>query len=530
MKTIDKSTLTGINTIEKHAENLANKLAQKEQQIEELEAKVKFYEEQFRLSQAQKYGSSSEKTDSSQIDMFNEPEKLSAQKSEEPDIEEVITKRKAGKSKSKKTFDDLESETIHYELPEDEMSCPTCNHGLHAMKIERRKELKVIPPQVKLIYHDRIVYACRKCDAEGTAGTIVRAPMPRPVILGSMVSPSMLAFIMEKKFNQAQPLYRQEKAWINFGVDISRQNMANWIIKGSNDWLKLLYNRLHEKLLEEPIIHADETPLNVLDEKNNKTNYMWLYASAKHGNRSVVLYDYQPSRANKHPKKFLENFTGFLQTDGYPGYNKISEVTQVGCLAHARRKFDEAIKAAPKDAELTTSKSKEALLMFSRIYKLEKEFKELKPEDRFERRLKESEPIITELKQWLDVESKRTLPKSKLGEAIKYALNQWHKLIAFLEDGRIAVDNNLAERSIKPFVIGRKNWMFSKSPKGATSSAVCYSIIETAKANNLKPFQYLTYLFEELPNINPQNMDELDALLPWSETLPKHIYQKLEES
>jgi len=315
MKTIENTTLTGNITIEKNTQDLANELAQKEQKIEELEAKVKFYEEQFRLNQAQKYGASSEKIDPNQIDAFNEPEKLSAQKSEEPEIEEVITKRKTGTSKSKKTYDDLESETIYYELSEDEMICPTCSHDLHEMKIERRKELKVIPPQVKIIYHDRIVYACRKCDAEGTTGTIVRAPMPRPVILGSMVSPSLLAFIMEKKYNQAQPLYRQEKAWINFGVDISRQNMANWIIKGSDDWLKLLYDRLHEKLLEEPIIHADETTLNVLDEKNNKKNYMWLYASAKRGSHPIVLYDYQASRANKHPKRFLEGFNGFLQTD-----------------------------------------------------------------------------------------------------------------------------------------------------------------------------------------------------------------------
>jgi len=169
------------------------------------------------------------------------------------------------------------------------------------------------------------------------------------------------------------------------------------------------------------------------------------------------------------------------------------------------------------------------LHLFLRIYKLEKKFKDLKPDERYEQRLEKTKPIIDELKQWLEIESKRTLPKSKLGEAIKYALNQWEKLIAFLYDGRLAVDNNLAERSIKPFVIGRKNWMFAKSPKGATSSGVCYSIIETAKANNLKPFQYLTYLFEELPNIDIQNTDELDALLPWSDTLPEHLFRKTEE-
>ncbi len=334
---------------------------------------------------------------------------------------------------------------------------------------------------------------------------------------------------MEKKYNQALPLYRQEKSFIDFGIDISRQNMANWIIYGAETWLKPLYDRLHEKLLKEPIIHADETVLNVLDEKNNKNNYMWIYASAKCGSRPIYLYDYQKSRANKHPKTFLEGFNGYLQTDGYAGYNKIQDITQVGCLAHARRKFDEAIKALPKDAEVTKTKAQKGLLFFTEIYKLEKMYANQAPEERYKNRLKNTKPILDELYEWLMIESKRTLPKSKLGVAIKYSIKQWPKLIGFLADGRLAVDNNLAERAIKPFVIGRKNFLFSKSPKGATASGICYSIIETAKANNLKPFQYLTYLFEKLPNIDLENQDELDALLPWAESIPDEFINKTEK-
>lgn len=222
----------------------------------------------------------------------------------------------------------------------------------------------------------------------------------------------------------------------------------------------------------------------------------------------------------------MKGFASYLQTDGYQGYNKVLDVTHVGCLAHGRRKFTDAIKAAPKDADLTKSKAIEAVRRFKEIYKLEKEFIELSDEDRFEKRLEKTKPLLDDFKIWLDEESKRTLPKSKLGTAIKYNLNQWNKMIGFLNDGRIAVDNNQAERAIRPFVVGRKNWLFAKSPKGASASAICYSIIETAKSNNLKVFQYLNYLLEQLPNINIEDDDALDALLPWSESLPQEFRLK----
>lgn len=528
MKNIENPRVIDENTTEDRMVFFENKVAQQEQKIEELEAKIKFYEEQFRLSQAKKYGSSSEKTDAEQISIFNEAEKLSVKPQESEDIEEILVKRKKGKSKSRKSYEDLEVEEVYYTLSEADQICPSCNGTLHEMKTEVRKELKIIPAQVKVVHHIKQVYACRKCDNEGVGGTIIAAKMPNPVIPRSMVSPSLLAFIMEKKYNQALPLYRQEKSFINFGIDLSRQNMANWIITGAENWLKIMYDRLRLELLKEPIIHADETVLKCLDEKDNKNNYMWLYASAKWGEKSIYLYDYQKSRSHKHPANFLKGYKNYLQTDGYSAYNKLEDVTQVACLAHARRKFDEVIKAAPKDSEIVSSKSNEALSMIRKIYGLEKLFEELSNDERYEGRLEKTRPILEKLHEWLLRESQRTLPKSKLGEAIKYSLNQWDKLIVFLEDGRLAVDNNLAERAIKSFVIGRKNYLFSKSVKGATASGICYSIIETAKAHNLKPFQYLTYLFERLPNINVENVDELDALLPWSNSIPEDIRLKSE--
>jgi len=526
MKTIENTNLEQHTTTEYREQFLEQENDLLKQQNEALEAKVKFYEEQFRLSQHQKYGSSSEKTDSDQMSLFNEAEKISTQPAEEPVFEEVLVKRSTKRSKSRKTYDDLPVEEVYYTLNEDQQICATCDHALHEMKTEVRKELKIIPAQVKVVHHIKQIYACRYCDEKGTGGTIITAPMPNPVLPGSMVSPSLLAFIMERKYNQALPLYRQEQSFENFGIDISRQNMASWIMHGANTWLNFLYERMHEHLKAEAVIHADESPLKVLDEKKNATNYMWLYASAQTGKHRMYLYDYQPSRSNKHPKRFLTGFSGYLQSDGYQGYNAVEDVVQVGCFAHARRKYTDAIKALPKNADVTLTKANEGLSYCNQIYHLEKQFKELLPEQRHKVRLEKVQPILDAYESWLNEQKAKTLPKSKLGEAVKYSLNQWSKLTAFMKDGHIAVDNNLAERAIKPFVIGRKNYLFSKSPKGAQASAKSYSIIETSKVNNLNPFLYLTYIFEQLPNVDCTNPDVLDALLPWSDSIPDKIRVK----
>jgi transposase len=509
------------------------KIEQLIQENEELKAKVKFYEEQFKLSQAQKFGSSSEKLSDGQMSFFNEAEKESAKENVEPDLEEITYKRKKGTCKSRKSYSDLEEEEIIYTLPAHEQICSKCDNALHEMKVIVRKELKIIPPSAKVVLHKRQVYACRHCDSyenEGSGGSIVVAPMPNPVLPGSMVSPSLLATIMDMKYNKMMALYRQEQSFVDYGIDISRQNMASWVIKGTEKWLTPLFNRLHDYLTQEEVIHADETVLNCLDEKDNKNNYMWLYATGERSKRRILLYDYQKSRANKHPERFLEKFTGFLQTDGYAGYNKVSSVTRLGCLAHARRYYTDALKALPADSELSRSKANEALKFFTTIYKLEGSYKELTSEERYAKRIQEVKPILEEYRLWLEAESKKTLPKSKLGEAIKYSLNQWDTLIVFLQDGRLSCDNNLAERGIKPFVLGRKNFLFAKSPKGATASGICYSIIETAKINGLNPFLYLNFLFETLPNIDLDNHDILDACLPWSETLPNELKRKIEKT
>lgn len=520
MKTTNKSTIIQVNNEKNKELSPEDKIALLTQENEELTAKLNWYEEQFRLSQQRRFGASSEK--SNQISLFDEAEDEAQPKLEEPVLEEITYKRRKGNNEKKKSFDDLPVEVIEYHLDESELLCPECGNDLHVMSKEIRKELKVIPAQVKVVKHVRNVYACRTCEKENITTPIITAPMPNPVLKGSFLSPSLLAYIMNRKYSEAVPLYRQEKRFKNFGIDLSRQNLANWVIHGANNWLTYLYDRMHTHLIKEDILHADETTLQVLSE-NGKTakskSYMWLYATGSSG-PPIFMYEYQPSRAGDNPRKFLEGFSGFLHTDGYAGYNNIEDVTLVGCFAHARRGFSDALKALPKGAVQSKTNAQEGLDFCNQLFQIERDLKDLSDEERYEKRLEQSKPVLEAFLSWLHIKSKQTTPKSYLGKAIKYCLAQWPKLEAFLLDGRLEISNNRAERAIKPFVIGRKNFLFSKSTKGATASAITYSIIETAKANNLNPFFYLKYLFEKLPNIDLENMDQLDELLPWAQSIP----------
>lgn len=524
MKTLNKTPEKQLN-IEKDSDiSLEDLCKLQAQQIEELTAKLNWYEEQFRLNQQKRFGSSSEKTNPDQLSFFNEAEKESRPEKEEPTIEEITYKRRKKKGLNKKSFEDLPVERIEYTLTEEERICPICNNHLHQMSKEIRKELKVIPAQVVVVEHVRNIYACRNCEKENITTPIIAAKMPNPVLPGSFVSPSLMAYTMHRKYSEAVPLYRQEKGYQNFGINLSRQNLANWVIHGANTWLKHLYDRMHDYLLKEPILHADETTMQVLNEEGKKPtskSYMWLYATGMYSN-PIFLYEYQPSRAKKYPKEFLKGFNGFLQTDGYPGYNAVENITLVGCFAHARRGFTDTLKALPKDATTSKTNAEEGLEFCDKLFKLEREYRKekLTPEEIYKKRLEKTKPVLQGFLSWLKTKEKQVLPKSSFGKAINYCLNQWDKLIAFMLDGRCEISNNRAERAIKPFVIGRKNFLFSKSPRGAQASAITYSIIETAKANNLNPFYYLTYLFEKLPNIDLENIEELDQLLPWSNSIP----------
>lgn len=531
MKTHDETHPEKLNINDSSLVELQNKCAQQEQQIEELSAKVKWYEELFRINQSKRFGASSEKTPEDQLSFFNEAEKTARTQVEEPSVEEITYKRKRSKGLNKESFADLPVEVIEYELAPEDQVCTECSGALHVMSKEVRKELKIIPAQVKVVEHVRHVYACRNCEKENTKTPIITAPAPRPVMPGSFVSPSLMAFVMNRKYAEAIPLYRQEQQFVNFGIEISRQTLANWVIYGANKWLKPLYDRMHQYLLEESFLHADETTLQVLQEDGkdaSSKSYMWLYATGQFG-RQIILYNYQASRASKHPKNFLSGFKGYLQTDGYPGYNDVGDVTLIGCFAHARRGFTDALKALPENAEATSSTAREGVSFCNQLFSIERSLAGFSPQERYKARLEQTKPVLEAFLLWLNVKKNQVLPKSALGKAITYCLNQWCKLASFMLDGQIEISNNRAERAIKPFVIGRKNFLFSKTPNGATASAIVYSIIETAKANHLSPFHYLEYLFEKLPNIDVDDMSQLDKLMPWEVSLPERLKPSIKQ-
>ncbi|RKO68064.1 IS66 family transposase [Desulfofundulus salinus] len=495
-----------------------------EQQNAELTAKLNWFMEQLRLSKHRQFGVSSERTASGyqQLSLFNEAEVEAQPDLPEPAVETITYQRRKQRGRREMVLDNLPVETVEYRLPEEERVCSCCGGPLHEMSTEVRQELQIIPAQVKVVKHVRYVYSCRHCERNELTTPIVTAPMPAPVLPGSMVSPSLMAYIMNQKYGEGLPLYRQEQQFAHLGVELSRQTLANWVLHGANNWLTLIYDRLHEHLLKRDILHADETTLQVLREPGRAAetqSYLWLYRTGRDG-PPIILYDYQTTRASKHPRRFLAGFKGYLHVDGYAGYNELPDVTLVGCWAHARRKFDEALKALPEDKRNKAVAARVGLEFCNQLFAIERDLKDATPQERYQARQVRSRPVLDAFWAWLKTQKTQVLPKSSFGQAVNYCLSQWDKLIAFLQDGRLELDNNRSERSIKPFVIGRKNWLFANTPRGARASAITYSIIETAKENGLNPFQYLSYLFEKLPNLDPKDSNALDQLLPWSDSLP----------
>ena len=489
----------------------------------ELNAKLKYYEEQLKLNKKRLFGSSSEKTDEcyEQLNLFNEAEAERQPINVEPTIEEVIVpehKRKKKRSREE-ILENLPVETIEYELSDVDKMCKICKTPMHVMSKEVRKELVIIPAQVKVIEHVSFVYSCRNCEKNATETPVITAPAPKALIPKSLVSPSLMAYIMNQKFTNSMPLHRQEQDFKRMGIFLSRQTMANWVISGSN-LLKPLYLRMKEELVSKEVLHADETTLEVLCEPGRDAvakSYMWLYKTAKADNPTVI-YDYQQGRSGDFAKKFLQDFKGYLMVDGYAGYRKLEpEVTLSCCWSHVRRKFDEALKVLPdKNPESTAAIG---LSYCNKLFDIEREIADKSVEERKMVRQEQSKAVCEAFFSWAEAESFKVLPKSAIGMAIQYSLNLKKYLLTFLEDGRLELSNNSAERSIKPFVIGRKNWLFCNTPAGASSSAIVYSVIETAKENKLKPFDYLKFVFEKIQH----GEIEIEKMLPWSRDIPNEV-------
>ncbi|WDE11856.1 IS66 family transposase [Thalassomonas haliotis] len=468
-------------------------------------ARVNFLEEQFKLAQHQRFGKSSE-AHPAQAELFDEAETvLEAAKVDE---QEHISYTR---NKPKRTAlpADLPRKTIVHDIADEDKTCDCCGHDLHRMGEDRSEKLEFIPAKIKVIEHVRPKYSCRHCENTWTRVNIKQAPAPVSPIPKGIATASLLSQIITSKYQYSLPLYRQESLFKQYGIHLSRQTMAQWMIKCS-DLLIPLYHKLKEHLLEQCVIQADETTLNVLSEDKAKC-YMWLYCTgtdSPNGSSipNIVLYDYQGSRAGQCAADYLAGYEGYLQVDGYQGYHQ-TQATLVGCWAHVRRKFKEAKIAQPKGK---TGKADWALSHIQKLYRLESQLKDKSAAEKYQLRQEKAVPLLKQMKAWLDKSVNQVPPSTALGKALQYNLNQWTKLVRYVDSGNLSIDNNRAERAVKPFVIGRKNWLFSNTAKGARASAMLYSLIETAKANDLVPFDYLMYCLEQLANnVAPE------TLLPW---------------
>jgi transposase len=498
-------------------------IAQLENKIKNLEHQVYNLTEMLILMRKQKFGSSSEKTpktsDESQLGIFNEAEMEASPEAEEPAVKRVDGYyRKNSKTKREELLKDLPVEEILCDVPENERICPKCRTNLVPIGREVvREELEYIPAQLKIIRYVRLAYGCSKCKQKGTP-YIVKALTPTSLMNHSLASPTTVANVMYQKYVNSMPLYRQEKEWEQMGLALSRATMANWIIRCSQDWLSPVVDFLKKELLKRDVIHCDETPVQVLKEPGKAPqtkSYMWLYRSGMDNEPPIVLYDYQPSRGGKNAADYLKGFLGYLHSDGYAGYEKVESVTRCCCWAHLRRYFLEAIPdKKAKDAPLTLAEIGRDYC--NKLFEIEKDLSDLLPDERKAKRHSLEKPVLEAFWSWLDTLT--PLKGSRLGKAVTYARNQKPYMENYLLDGRCSISNNISENSIRPFVVGRKNWLFSDTPKGADASAIVYSLVETAKANNLNVYTYLNYLLLYMPDMDYRNYPEvMEDMMPWSE-------------
>lgn len=513
-------------------EKMENEINEKDEEIRKLKNELEFLKGVISNKNRKIFGVSSEQVDINQLSLFNEAEKFSDPSSEEPTLEEITYKRtkKSNYIGKKDNLANLERVVIEHKLEGNDLNCNVCGEPLTEIGVKSRKEIiRYIPAKLVVEEHVIYSYACKSCEKETGESNIVSATAPQTIFYNSMASNELIAHTLILKYQHAMPLYRQETYFDMMGATLSRQTLCNWTMSAA-EALEPIYSHMKKELLNRNYIHADETTLKVINDngKDSKSKkYMWLYMSETPSN-PVILYDYQSTRSSSCPKNFLGDFKGFLQTDGYNGYNSVEGATRIYCLAHIRRYFHKIIVDLDKEA----LKNSRAIIGFNyceQIYKLEKELRESYSNDenyydtRFKIRSKKLTPIIDKFIEYVQIELQNALPRSPLGKALDYAKKHLPGLKNVLLDGSLEVDNNAAERAIKPFVIGRKNFLFANTAKGATSSANIYSIVETAKANKLVVERYLIYLFDNLSKIDISNSENLENLMPWSNKIPENM-------
>ena len=484
---------------------LKQRIAELEKLLAQKDAQIAALEERWSLAQQKQFGKSAEGF-AGQGELFNEVEEIV----EEVEAEQQSISYTRKKPVRKPLPKDLPREQVIHDIID--KTCDCCGGELHRMGEDKSEKLEFIPAKIKVIEHIRPKYACRHCDKSSTQTQIKQASMPAMPINKGIATSSLLSQLITSKYQYGLPLYRQEAMFKQYGIELSRQTMSSWIDKSATLFAPLV-ERLKAELLRQPTLFADETPLKVV--KSDKVNsYMWVYCSGRDSPDpnnpipNIVLYDFHNSRAAACVVNYLDGYQGYLHVDGYQAYAR-TEATLIGCWAHARRKFIDAKKLQGKNK---TGKADVVLSLIQKLYGVESRIKDKSVDDKYTARQEVSLPILSKLKIWLEQDQPNLVGNSKLIEAANYLANQWHKLIRYVDDGRLSIDNNIAERAVKPFVIGRKNWLFSQTANGAHASATLYSIVETAKINGLIPFNYICACLDELCQPEP----DIDSLLPWN--------------
>lgn len=543
LNNLDKTALIIIvSSLQDQLQVLQSQLDHTHTQLDQANAKlsdnnrqIELLTEQIRLMNQRVFGRKTESATSRQIDgqlslfdtpqfeAFNEAEYLKKDQLKEPEITEVIIptyRRKKTLGKREADLAGLPARIMHHKLSEEELA-QKFPDGYKELPEEVYKRLHIIPETFIVDEHHVHIYASKKND-----GTIVKAKRPKDLFRNSIATPSLVASIINGKYTNAIPLERQARAHKDNGIALSTNTMANWVIKSSDEYLSLIYDRLHELIYDSKVIHADETPTKVMrientKIKNGKKTYMWVYRNRPlRGTHPIVLFDWQPSRRADHPREFLRDFSGIVITDGYQVYHKLGrerqDLTVAGCWVHARRPFAEFIKAVDEETASKTV-ARQAYDMITEIMHIDNTLDDLSAADRKKQRRLLLSGKVDAYFAWVKESYSRLLRNSKIGKALAYSINQEVYLRVFLSDGNVPMDNNYAEQAIRPFTIGRKNFVLIESSNGAKASAILYSLVETAKANMVNTYEYFNLLLTEIPkHMDDKDLKFIDELLPWS--------------
>lgn len=512
-------------------EQLKQQIEAQKAVIESLKAELSWKEEQLTLLKKALFGKKTERTvleDQIQLNLFNEAETLSTPIKAEPELITETVKEHTRKKKHGRNIDDLEVRDVIIDLDEEDKVDPVTGKALRCIGSNFRKELVYHKAYYEVVRYEQKVYSKK---GEYGEDIIVKKDMPAPVIPGSFATPSLLASVIDNKFTMSLPFYRQEQALERVGITLSRQTMANWIIKLHEMYFDAFVDHMHKQLLRCEYIMADETTLEVLEllKSEGRANcYMWVYKTGRSEDKQMVIYRFEPDRRHERVQNYLEGYHNVVQSDGYQAYANLDDVKNMGCFAHLRRGFVETIETAPKGTDVKNTVTQKLLNMLNKLFHNEKEFNKRYKKDYeriLEARLKKSKPILDEFYEEVKNIYPYAVKKTHLYDALTYAINNEKYLRYFLEDGRVEISNNECEQMCKSFVIGRKNFLFSNSVHGAQASGNVYTIVTSAKLNNLKPYDYIEYILNQMKG-KMLTVELLESLMPWSSTLPVELYKK----